>query len=185
VKFRNLRPSPRLIRIRRARTRRKITVVVLTLLIAAGLILIGSQINQPSHAVNIVRAEEQAPATMQMPLGEAEPTLVPVITPEPTIKPANEVEAYIVEVFGEDAPAAIAVAKCESKLNKAALNDKNSNGTTDHSVFQINSIHTKRYGSGFKTDWRENVRVAKKIYDAQGWSPWVCAKAIGEASYLE
>lgn len=92
--------------------------------------------------------------------------------------------AYIVEAFGDKADEAIWLSKCESGLRRDAVNDKNSNGSTDYGVFQINSIHTKRYGEAFKTDWKANVQVAKKIYDAQGFTPWVCAKSIGHANYL-
>lgn len=97
---------------------------------------------------------------------------------------SSEVETYIREVFGADADRAIGVAKCESGLRKNALNDKNRNGTVDHGLFQINSVHTKKRGSAFKTDWQANVRVAKQIFDEQGFRPWVCSKAIGETNYL-
>ena len=126
--------------------------------------------------------------TMQT-AGEAtpqpEPTTVP--TPKPKVVVSadkQEVVDYITEVFGEDAEKAIAVANCESGLRVNALNDKNRNGTIDHGVFQINSVHTKSRGSEFKTDWKANVRTAKAIYDEQTFRPWVCAKAIGEKNYL-
>ncbi len=102
----------------------------------------------------------------------------------PSASPKQEVMQYIIEVFGDDADRAIWVAKCESGLRTNALNDKNRNGTVDHGVFQINSVHTKRFGSEFKTDWKENVRVARKIQQEQGFKPWVCAKSINEKNYL-
>jgi len=96
----------------------------------------------------------------------------------------SEVEAFITEVFGKDAEKAIEVARCESGLRKEVVSKPNRNGTRDYHTFQINDVHTKRFGDGFKNDWKENVRVAKKIFDEQGFRPWVCAKAIGEKSYL-
>lgn len=96
----------------------------------------------------------------------------------------QEVMEYILEVFEDDADRAIWVAKCESGLRTNAINDKNKNGTVDHGVFQINSVHTKRFGSEFKTDWKANVRVARAIQKEQGFKPWVCARSIGEKNYL-
>lgn len=107
-----------------------------------------------------------------------------VATLSATPKAEPTVEEYIKEVFGADAERAIGVAKCESGLRKNAINKANRNGSVDHGVFQINSVHTKKRGEDFKTDWKANVRVAKQIFDEQGFRPWVCAKAIGETNYL-
>lgn len=104
--------------------------------------------------------------------------------PEPSLSDKQEVMSYILEVFGDDADRAIWIAKCESGLRKDAINPNNPNGTTDYGVFQINSVHLKKRGDKFTNDWRENVRVAKKIFDEQGFRPWVCATAIGEKNYL-
>lgn len=112
------------------------------------------------------------------------PTPTPTIQPEPSLTDKQEVMTYILEVFGDDADRAIWVAKCESGLRKNAINDKNPNGTTDYGVFQINSVHTKKRGEAFKTDWKANVDTAKQIFDEQGFRPWVCAKSIGEKNYL-
>lgn len=95
--------------------------------------------------------------------------------------------SYIVEKFQDDAANAITlVRKCEnSSFNQKAVN-YNNNGTTDHGIFQVNSIHTKRYGSAFKTDWKANVDVAYEIYKAAGkkFTPWSCAPIINQANYL-
>lgn len=107
-------------------------------------------------------------------------------TPTPSVSNKEEVMAYIVEVFGDDADRAIWMAKCESGLRKDAYNGSNRNGTADYGVFQINSVHIKTYGDEFTTDWKTNVEVAHKIFKAHGNSfrPWVCAKSIGEKNYL-
>lgn len=105
-------------------------------------------------------------------------------TPSASLSDKEEVMKYILEIFGKDADRAIWVAKCESGLRKDAYNGSNSNSTADYGVFQINSVHQKRFGQGYMVDWKENVRVAKKIFDEQGFSPWVCARSIGEKNYL-
>lgn len=135
----------------------------------------------------IVSSAEGRAKTM---LAAGEPTPAPTATPETSAQPEAlhsvkvEVMAYILEVFGDDADRAIAVAKCESGLRPNAINNKNTNGTIDHGIFQINSVHEKKRGSAFKSDWKANVRVAKQIFDEQGFRPWVCAKSIGEKNYL-
>jgi len=98
----------------------------------------------------------------------------------------QEVIEYIVEVFGEDSADAITMLrKCENpNFSKTHINT-NSNGTSDYSPMQINDIHAKRFGNGFKTDWKENVRVAKAIFDEQGFAPWACSRTIGVQSYWE
>ena len=72
----------------------------------------------------------------------------------------------------------IDIAYAESGLRYNAYNF-NSNGSSDYGVFQINSIHTKRFGELFKTDWKENIRVAHVIFDEQGLHPWVAAHKLG------
>lgn len=51
----------------------------------------------------------------------------------------------------------------------------NTNGTLDNGLFQINDIHEWRF-KGDKFDPFENARVAKQIYDEQGWRPWTAKK---------
>ena len=89
----------------------------------------------------------------------------PASTPSASLSDKEEVMDYILEVFGKDADRAIWMAKCESGLRKDAYNGSNKNGTADYGVFQINSVHQKRFGQGYMVDWKENIRVAKKIYD--------------------
>jgi len=103
--------------------------------------------------------------------------ITPTVTPSPTPTPgAKEVIEEITEVWGgektHEIVTAITCAYSESGLRVNALNTKNSNGTKDHSVFQVNDINSKRYGEGFKKSWRENIRVAYQIYKNRGWSAW-------------
>lgn len=83
----------------------------------------------------------------------------------------------IKKVFGKHADEALKVAKCESGI--ADKTNINKNGTFDSNIFQINSIHVKRFGTGFIKDWKENINVAYKLFDEQNWNPWVCARLIG------
>jgi hypothetical protein len=53
----------------------------------------------------------------------------------------------------------------------------NSNGTYDWGVFQLNEIHLKKgYTLHDFKDCLTNIRIAKAIYDRQGWLPWSAYK---------
>ena len=102
--------------------------------------------------------------------------VIPTATPTPTDK--EEIIAEIVRVFGEEAPNAFNVLYCENRgLRPDAINH-NRNGSTDHSIFQINSIHIKRFGNKFTTDWKENIRVAHVLQQEQGWRIWSCSSRV-------
>ena len=81
----------------------------------------------------------------------------------------NEITKEVKRVFGERANTALAVVKCESGFNIAAVSK-----TGDWGLFQINSrTWTKLFGEEFKVNWKENIRVAKVIYDRSGsFNPW-------------
>lgn len=65
---------------------------------------------------------------------------------------------------------ALAISWAENGSRKCdRVSPANSNGTKDYGVFQINTIHAWR---GNLTDCKENIRIAKEIFDEQGWSPW-------------
>ena len=78
----------------------------------------------------------------------------------------------IVRVFGSKAKEAIRVAQCESGIREGIVNHNNG-GSRDYSVFQINSLWTRLFGEEFKSNWRENIKVAKAIFDRSGdWRMW-------------
>ena len=93
-----------------------------------------------------------------------------------------EVIGQIVIEFGEYdrhiIKQAIDIAYKESGLKYNAYNF-NSNGTSDYSVFQVNTVHIKRFGDKFTYNWKENIRVAHILYEEQGWRPWVAAHKLG------
>ncbi len=68
------------------------------------------------------------------------------------------------------APTAAAIALAESGGKASAINDKNSDGSIDRGLFQINSVH----GAQSTTDLRKNVRAAIRISgNGKNWHPWV------------
>ena len=81
----------------------------------------------------------------------------------------NEIAREIMKVFGHEWKIAMAVATAESSLNSQAVN-RNSNGTRDIGIFQINDNHG--WSAEERFDWRKNIAMAKEIRDRYGWSAW-------------
>jgi hypothetical protein len=80
---------------------------------------------------------------------------------------------------------AIAVALAESGGNSDALNDANSNGSSDYGLFQINSVHDELLNGG---NWRDpvyNARMALEISSrGSNWLPWVAFNTGKYRAYL-
>jgi len=85
----------------------------------------------------------------------------------------------IAETFGESYfKHAIKVAWCESRLNPAAVNGSNTNGTVDRGLFQLNDGGTmQRLGVDKQEafDARVSALAALVLFEDRGWQPWVCA----------
>lgn len=75
----------------------------------------------------------------------------------------------IYHLFGPDARLAVAIAQAESGFRCDAYHF-NTNKTVDHSIFQVNDVHSWR---GDLNNCEENINVAYKIYKEQGFRPWV------------
>lgn len=92
---------------------------------------------------------------------------------------------------------AMAVARCESSL-KNQVGATNPNGTRDYGLFQINDGGTlqaalRRINEPYTDltqarkkalDSEINVRMARVLWDARGWQPWVCAANLKIVSGL-
>jgi len=72
----------------------------------------------------------------------------------------------------------IATMKCESGLKADSIN-KNSNGTFDIGVGQINDVHSKRISREDRMDFVKNIDFIYTLYQEQGLNPWVCARKLG------
>ena len=95
-----------------------------------------------------------------------------IILKKEVSKPIRDrVLSEIRQVFGSRAKEAIRVAKCESGLDPDRIN-RNNNLSFDSNVFQINSVHIKRFGGEFVTNWYKNIEIAHKLFLEQGFEPW-------------
>jgi len=89
---------------------------------------------------------------------------------------------YIHKYFPEDQwEMAEKIARCESGLSNMAVNDRNTNGSTDRGLWQINSVHADRFEKMYGVKWEVgahdfelSTRYAKFLYDHQGFQPWYC-----------
>jgi hypothetical protein len=79
------------------------------------------------------------------------------------------IEEKIAKTFPENPELMIAVFKAESGLNPMATN-KNTNGSRDIGIAQINSVHGHDDLEMFDVD--KNLKVAREIYDKQGILAW-------------
>ena len=122
--------------------------------------------------------EDDAPAVESKDEAAREVSLEGEADNKPSVSPPS-IEELIKKYFKDDYKTARAVAFAESRLNPNALG-KNTNGTTDCGVFQINSIH------GLKDcqDPVKNIEYAKQLFDRSGWYPWVAWKTGKYLAYL-
>ena len=109
-------------------------------------------------------------------------TIIKVIQARPE-EIDTDIERYICDVFGDfQCLTAIAIAQAESGLREDAIN-LNGGNSLDTGIFQINQVHWNKEGCSLKelVDAKKNVLCAKKIFDQQGWTPWV---AYNSGNYL-
>lgn len=96
----------------------------------------------------------------------------------------QQILAYIVEVFGDDADDAITIInKCENSSFNPEAENWNSNGTWDAGIFQVNEVHG--YTMEEMKDWKQNVDAAYKIFKSRGWEAWSCSHVVGVKSFWQ
>jgi hypothetical protein len=77
------------------------------------------------------------------------------------------------------------ITKAENGTRASDRIGYNTNGSRDVGFFQINSVHCGKVSEALHSDacvtklqdLGTNVNVARQIYEAQGWSPWVAKNA--------
>jgi hypothetical protein len=84
---------------------------------------------------------------------------------------------------GDDVRIAVAVARAESAWNPTATL-LNTNGSIDHGLYQINSVHAAILAGGNWRDPMDNTKMAYKVWTDAGrrWRPWV---TYNSGSYLK
>lgn len=92
----------------------------------------------------------------------------------------GEIESYVRQVFGKNAPRALQIIQCESNFRPTVISP-----TNDVGVFQINiAAHgiqiapTRTEQIKWLSDIKNNVNFAYQLFLKSGWSPWVCNRII-------
>lgn len=100
----------------------------------------------------------------------------PLASPTPSPITTDVIVAEIARVFEPEGKHVVVQAiNCfysESGLRAEAINDKNTNGTTDAGVAQINDVHKMSVKD--RLDYKKNIAKAYQIYKGRGsnWSAW-------------
>lgn len=79
---------------------------------------------------------------------------------------------------------AMAIAMAESGGKKNAINKKNTNGTEDYGLWQVNSVHGYDKNR-LLNDGEYNAAAAYAIYKKQGWAAWSVFKSGAYKSNLD
>ncbi len=89
----------------------------------------------------------------------------------------QQIKEAIIEEFGHTMAK---VVECESNFKLKAFNPHNKNGSTDHGLFQINSIHksnARKMGIDLDTI-QGQFQYARYLVDKNGYRDWVCARRL-------
>lgn len=84
---------------------------------------------------------------------------------------------------GADVATAIAVAKAESGWRENVTGPRNSNGSFDYGLFQINSIHNPTPAE--KTEGLANARKAYSVWQGSGWKAWAAYNSGSYRKFLD
>jgi len=140
-------------------------------------------------AIDAAIAAAQAQANYPVPLGGFVPGAAGGPMPTGPSTSTAEVLALVRDAFPADQVGnAMAISRCESG-HANRVGQPNANGSRDFGIFQINDAGTiqaalRSIGVGYSSlddarrkalDPALNVRMARAIWSARGWQPWVCA----------
>lgn len=101
------------------------------------------------------------------------------VTEDPCARASDDFGRAVCEIsvaFGPNTGAAYRVAMCETGQT---LDARAEGADLERGLMQLHPIHRERietmgYTWGQMYEVQANLRVAKAIYDEQGWQPWSC-----------
>lgn len=140
-----------------------------------------------NEQITAANAASAAAATPGLALGACAPDTAPVAaTTKGALDPKVVAQYAKAAGFPDDQIGiAVAVATAESGLKPTATN-RNTNGSTDFGLWQINSIHASVLSQGTWSDPADNAVMAFKIWQQAGnsWTPWVTFKTGAYQKYM-
>jgi hypothetical protein len=91
----------------------------------------------------------------------------------------------IQEVFYDSPKTALAIANCESRYRMVQSNHTQSYGRErSFGIFQIHEPDwdhvAKELGLDYKNDVRDNITMARYIYERSGWGAWSCYRQLAK-----
>lgn len=101
-----------------------------------------------------------------------------------TTAQGREIQSAIEETFdSKDVPNFLAISYCESGMRQTDdVGNLVVSSTSDSGALQVNSIHdaeAKAMGLDFRASIGDNVKMAKEIFDSQGYKAWLtCSKKL-------
>lgn len=96
----------------------------------------------------------------------------------------DRIKDEIRQLFPESPELAVAIAQCESNFKMVQSNHILHYGREESfGIFQIHARawHEKAVTLGYEnyqTDIRDNLNMARWIYEQHGWRPWTCLKYV-------
>jgi hypothetical protein len=84
---------------------------------------------------------------------------------------------------GANVAIGVAVGLAESG-GRTTVTHKNSNGSIDYGVWQINSVHSDILRTGDWSNINDNAKMAKKVFDGSGWKAWATFNSGSYSSHL-
>jgi hypothetical protein len=148
---------------------KQILAVLLIQIIIISALIIKFELSQ-TKTVLIVNSQDmaelvQAGSDLDIEITEANVS----VQSQDATRDTDSVESLLAHYFPENYEMMLNIAMWESSMNPNAINI-NRNGSIDCGIMQINSIH------GYDCEWlknpKNNIEVARKIYDKQGLQAW-------------
>ena len=96
----------------------------------------------------------------------------------------ERIKEEIVQTFPESPALALKIAQCESGFKMIQSNQIQPYGREEsYGIFQIHARawHEQAVTLGYEdyqTDIRDNLAMARHIYENQGWRPWSCLSMV-------
>lgn len=99
----------------------------------------------------------------------------------------QQIKRYIAKTFPEQPQIALAVFTAESHLNTCAYGDSNNRLAPEGSwgIAQINkAVHKELIGDRDLCNWKDNIDIAREIWERDGWKPWSAHQNNSYKKYL-
>ncbi len=145
------------------------TVIVLQERIVEPVLLPKISLKSPVEPVVEANTKVAVPQPQQIP--QAQPAVVANNNDD-----IGYIKRRICEVFGKECSNALIIAEHESGFRNRVVSR-----TNDYGLFQLNCRWQGRrvgYNCSRFFDMETNLRIAKQIFDEQGWNPWTTKKFL-------